>query len=601
MQDFFIPTFFSTVYSLAIIAGIFILFDWLGKAIFKNHEPFWSAAYIVSGLLTTSTILFILCYCKLITVLFLRLLPIMVLTWSVLIIALDYKYRNTSRQLIKHTISHLKGNRLVDVLIALCLFGFLVMSLSTPTDADSLDYHIGIPLEILRNRDLNFNENILHFRFIGFGEMINLIGLANGCPQLGSVLQYFLLLLFILIAIKLNGNKNSILFILFIIGIPVLFFLLPSQKHQLTGILCTSIFFYILYYKYTGINTIGFALLCSLLIFPVTIKYSFILSVTSIWAYIILIHVKQKAYTVLLYRSALFIFLLLFFYSPVLYHKYLLYGDPLSPLLEKYVQSPRIDVINFSNYIRNYTDGGFPFPLSLILPKSIGIISTVIGVTFIIALLFTIINKKNVPVLIIVALYSALVISFGQKTSRFFVEPYYWMLPALFTGFHNRLIIKTLKTIGVFSLTAIVIIQLIVLPGFISGVISDKGRYELLKLNAQNFAEIEWVKSVVPPDKTVGLNTRSRTLLSDNVLPREYYRMIQNSRIPLSLRIDILKKHSVEYIVLKDNDKKLITEISPYYHAVLVDGPKIFSHASRNPVNRSKKYSLNIYKISLSK
>lgn len=601
MQEFFIPTFFSTVYSLAIIAGIFILFDWLGKAIFKNHEPFWSAAYIVSGLLITSTILFILCYCKLITVQFLRLLPIMFLTWSVLIIALDHRYRNTSRQFIKHTISHLKGNRLVDVLIALCLFGFLVMSLSTPTDADSLDYHIGIPLEILRNGDLNFNENILHFRFIGFGEMINLIGLANGCPQLGSVLQYFLLLLFILIAIKLNGNKNSTLFILFIIGIPVLFFLLPSQKHQLTGILCTSIFFYILYYKYNDISTGRFALLCSLLIFPITIKYSFILSVASIWAYIMLIHVKYKTFTVLAYRFAIFIFLLLIFYSPILYQKYLLYGDPFSPLFERYVQSPGIDIINFSNYIRNYTDGGFPFPLSLIFPKSFGIISTVIGLSFIVALLFTFINKHRLPVLIIVILYSALVISFGQKTSRFFVEPYYWMLPGLFSCFHNRLIIKTLKTVAVFSITVVVIIQLIVLPSFTSGIISDKGRYELLKLNAQNFEEIEWVKSIVPADKTVGINTRSRALLSDNVLPREYYRMIQNSRIPLSLRIDILKKHSVEYIVLKDNDKKLITEISPYYHAVLVDGPKIFSHASRNPVNRSKKYSLNIYKISLSK
>lgn len=523
----------------------------------------------------------------------------MFLTWSLLIIALDRTYRKTTKQFIKYSISHLNGNRLVNILIALCLLGFLVMCLSTPTDADSLDYHIGIPLEILRNQDLNFNQDILHFRFIGLGEMINLIGLANGCPQLGSTLQYLLLILFIQIAIKLNGNTNSALFILFIIGIPVLFFLLPSQKHQLTGILCTSIFFYVLYYKYTDINTIGFALLCSLLIFPVTIKYSFILSVTSIWAYIILIHVKKKTYKVLLHRSALFILLLLFFYSPVLYHKYLLYGDPLSPLLEKYVQSPRIDVINFSNYIRNYTDGGFPFPLSLILPKSFGIISTVIGVTFIIALLFTIINKKRAPVLIIVVLYSVLVISFGQKTSRFFVEPYYWMLPALFTGFHNRLIVKTLKTIAVFSLTAIVIIQLIVLPGFISGVITDKGRYELLKLNAQNFAEIEWVKSIVPPDKTVGINTRSRALLTDNVLPKEYYRILLNTHIPLQLRIDILKKYSVEYIVLNNDDKKLITEINPYYNAVLVDGPKTFSHASRNPVNRSRTYALNIYKISL--
>ncbi|HZK13824.1 MAG TPA: DUF1420 family protein, partial [Desulfobaccales bacterium] len=67
--------------------------------------------------------------------------------------------------------------------------GLLLTALGPPTDADSLDYHLGVPLDILRNHGLLPRPDWLHARLTGLGESLNMLGLAGGTDILGAVLQ----------------------------------------------------------------------------------------------------------------------------------------------------------------------------------------------------------------------------------------------------------------------------------------------------------------------------------------------------------------------------------------------------------------------------
>ena len=78
---------------------------------------------------------------------------------------------------------------------ALCLLaitgvGLLLSALGPPTDADSLDYHLGVPLDILRHHGAYPRLDWFHTRLVGLGESLNMLGLAGGTDVLGAVLQF---------------------------------------------------------------------------------------------------------------------------------------------------------------------------------------------------------------------------------------------------------------------------------------------------------------------------------------------------------------------------------------------------------------------------
>ena len=54
--------------------------------------------------------------------------------------------------------------------------GLLLACLGPPSDADSLDYHLGVPLDWLRNGGSYPRPDWFHGRLIGLGESINLFG-----------------------------------------------------------------------------------------------------------------------------------------------------------------------------------------------------------------------------------------------------------------------------------------------------------------------------------------------------------------------------------------------------------------------------------------
>src|SRR4030067_1938548 len=78
-----------------------------------------------------------------------------------------------------------------DVLTHSLLFLFFLLCITPVSDADSIAYHLAVPLQILRNQTNHaIGEFWLHGRLIGSGEYLNMLGLAMGSDCFGSLTQW---------------------------------------------------------------------------------------------------------------------------------------------------------------------------------------------------------------------------------------------------------------------------------------------------------------------------------------------------------------------------------------------------------------------------
>ena len=75
----------------------------------------------------------------------------------------------------------------------LIIFLFLILALCPPSDADSLDYHLGFAVSAIENNAILIREDWLHYRLFGYGEYLNLFGLLFYSKHFGqwATLQVF--------------------------------------------------------------------------------------------------------------------------------------------------------------------------------------------------------------------------------------------------------------------------------------------------------------------------------------------------------------------------------------------------------------------------
>ena len=79
---------------------------------------------------------------------------------------------------------------ILDTLLWLVVAGLGLLALGPVTEADSLDYHVGVALNILNTGAFPFAPEWFHSRLAGSGEVLIAMGLAIGAEQFGSLLQY---------------------------------------------------------------------------------------------------------------------------------------------------------------------------------------------------------------------------------------------------------------------------------------------------------------------------------------------------------------------------------------------------------------------------
>lgn len=575
LNNYIISAPLSAILTLLTGVSLLIVFDVVGIAIFKRKEIWARALFFFTGLLAFSNITLALSLLHFATTSVFSCLAGVMIVGAVLLVR-----KQTILQDIYAPFRTTPDNtteRLLKYAVLAALAAYLIISLAPPTDADSLDYHLGIPVTILNNNNIWQNPDNLHFRLYGFGEILNTFGVGIGCAQFGSFIQ-FIALLWLLVVFATGEKKTIVDTWAMCLSVPVLLFLASTQKHQLTGVAATAIIFYVLCYQYKTIDKRMLWVLAATLLFAAGLKYSFIIST------ICLLILSSKLPN---YKSFLLGFAALFacLFLPIALVKYYNYGNPVSPLFSGILEHNSF-VSDFYTSLRGFKDNKFPFPVNLIIPSSAGFISTIIGIGTLLTLASITQYKQYKREVFVIVLFCTLTTVSGQKTARFFLEPYYWSV-CIFLGVAiSSNWLKYLRGLIVWQF--VLVLPLIVLSAglLIPGIVSDNGRDAVMNKYAAGYAECKWIDNTIPKDAVILTDIRSRALLPRRYMPIEYM------RTDSSTLATALQKYHVAYLILAES--KGLRSIDTFKGEKIASAQ--FNKAARNPLNKAT-YILSIYHV----
>ena len=477
--------------------------------------------------------------------------------------------------------------------------GLLLSALGPPTDADSLDYHLGVPLDILRHHGHFFRPDWVTARLTGLGESLNLLGLAGGTDILGATLQFAGLVAVLAGVMTLaKTDMDRIMVAVAILGCPVVIFLVSNQKPQMLPTAATTIALLLLAERFRAMDAKTLILALSCVFFAVACKYSFILT-GGVLVGVALLAAYRARLLGLTVGLSLAAYMVLVF--PVHWHNLVFYGDPISPLLERFKTVSDPVVLRLATVLRSYSeDRLFPFPLGLLFPSSLGALSTVMGFG---PLLFLVGLKEArahlIPQVLLgcVAVEVACILSFSQLQARFFFEPYLWIVAATTAAawtFGKRLLFKLM-------LGQLVVVALMAMFGaatLFPGSLTSAWRDRVMSRASYGYPETRWLNQVLPPEAVVLGNIRSSALM-----PRPYLSSNVFSYFDLSKPDELARFKS---LAIAAQVNILVTEFPlPASTASIflpgvgeaLTGPQELYQGVRNPRNRGAAYSLMVFRF----
>jgi hypothetical protein len=570
--------------------------NWLSD--FRTGTSFFELHYIILGNLLVNILIQYLVLFGLANSIAIKLFGCILISFGI------YSLFKERKNIISNTsiyYSYIVKSNNTNKTIVLLLVGFFAISLAPITNADSLDYHIGVPLSILREGHFVWQPTWFHQGLSGIGENSILLSLVFNAEQYSTFLQVASIFSILGLFFYSVEDRSLIpkgyrsLLILILLSVPVLLFLASSPKPQLVGIALSSFLFVTIISKKVKISLKNTFILFIILFYIVAIKLNFIFSS---FVLIIVLIIENKKKLIQLSRSEklktiIIIFLcFIIILGPIVYYKSLLSGFDLTSYLypiPKYYPGQK----HFLEYLKNYDDVKLFFPLSLILPSSLGVYSMVLGFNLLIVVFLLFKNKVETKYLIYIFLLSIFSYLLGQRTSRFYFEPLIWGILLLNLYSKKYFISRYLK----YSVFTVALLQLTILAfssySISSGLISISQREKVLNSKANGYTLAKWVNLKLPDTARILIDHRSLALFNQKVYSSDWINYIENKTNQDKFYTEYLKKDEVKYVLIigdKQEDSKLFS-----YCDSLVYGPFIGQVATRNPLNSGKKYNAWIY------
>ena len=491
---------------------------------------------------------------------------------------------------LKYLFSKLKKNSfyipkdIFELLLVFTLLTFFIISISPPSMADALDYHYGVPLYLLNYNEVPSVYFWIHGALANNGEFINTLAIFLGSDNFGSLLQYFSLICFLVfLKGKVQSKKKLIFIYIFILCSPTLLQLISGPKFLLfPQILTATAIFLILDKK--KIQTIDFIFICILLMGSSQFKLSFLLS--GVVLGLVLFYKAFKINKINTIFSSILLFL--FFLSPTIFWNY-------SQLVDFHLQNIFSSVPNeMINSIQKYRENNYIFPFNLLIPSSLGKITTILGFQFfILFLIFKRTKELNFLIsitLVVISLHYFL----SLNISRIYYEFILWLAVGFYFTkdknndylFFSKLIIPQMVIVlGIASYFAI-----ITLPSIFSNEYRDK----FMSQNAYEYESIKWVNKTLPKDAKVISDLRSVSLYKNEFIPTDWLKHnIPNNK--LSEYLNIIQNKKFNFIVLKGTDNNKHT-FHRCFKGKFAASPQ-FIKSTRNPFNRNQKYSISIFEF----
>jgi hypothetical protein len=458
-----------------------------------------------------------------------------------------------------------------------------------------------------------FAPEWFHSRLAGAGEILIALGLAVGAEQFGSMLQYSAVL-GLLAMLWWGVNPHSSLrplVALALVASPVFLAWVSSPKPMLLPGAMTTLALLISTYaiwndseKQALSISPSYSLVCLLVMMAAMMKFNFLLSGGLVGAFALLGMLKSgralTAISIGLLCTALF-------FAPYPIWKHVYFGGAWIDTLTTPMPGHWPGTSKFEEYLRGYRDSYFP--LSLLAPSSLGYLSTVLGIGALIALgalgapLFLAdksVVKNDTPAkhyfVVIAIITAALGLLLGQSNSRFFLEPYYWLLfallvwsPRLPATLGNTLaILVSTQALAVLAMISIGLALLSV------GTINVEQRKAVLLQRGYDYSAAIWLDEVAPPNAVIlselrsvaliprlTVSTDSRSYLTaEGIYEHAYFPMLRNKR-PTHLLVRSDTNMPVP-------TRRCFTDVEA--------GPKRLFTATRNPFNSGSEFDIWLLK-----
>ena len=328
------------------------------------------------------------------------------------------------------------------VLALLAIVGLGAAALGPPTDPDSINYHLGVPLDWLRHGGAYHRTDWFCTRLVGVAESLNMLGLAGGTDSLGACLQWGgMIAAALAVRTFATSSSDRLLAWLLVGGLPEHGVSGPqpeaddaSRRRQPRSRPCSP----------SAATPISGLLT---LFWPSAAVHSRLrpscpsCSASGSWP---CCASRPRAGTgAWLPSMGMGVGALSALMLPVLARNYAFFGDPISPFLERFRPRPTRRWCELAHYLR-VAEGEATLSTLAMLPVRIlgtahpGHISTVLGIgalAFIPAL-----SVRGAPRLLLRVALAAAVASvvLGQIAPRFFLEPYLWAGAALVAAGASR-------------------------------------------------------------------------------------------------------------------------------------------------------------------
>ena len=464
--------------------------------------------------------------------------------------------------------------------ILFILLLLLIISITPPTMADALGYHLGVANYINQTHSWPNPNMWLHANISGLGEVYNSLGLLVYSDVVGSLTQFVGLSSFLYYFSNIIKNKERLVFFnLFILGSPVLIFLVSGSKFLLFPQLITTLVLYFLVSsKKIGANL--FYIIVFLLCGATSFKLSFFIPSIVLGVFALS---KTDFNLKLIYKSIL---IGIFFFLPrILFNISNLEQISFPEIL---VQVPD----EFLSSLKNFRENYFIFPINLFLPDSPGKISTVLGVNLFIYFFIKKINKKIFQIFIIFLITSILYYLFSMSVGRMYYEMIVWVSLFIIFKVDFRLNLKILNLYLYTSSFLVIAMLFFGLFNLAPGLFSNKSREVVMENNANEYKAIRWINKKIKKDKTVVTNLRSISLLNARAIPMDYlnYSIPENK---LNGYVDFIRDSKFDYVILKNFSDKNLFLFKECSETKTITSPK-FTNETRNPHNRKYKYSVTI-------
>lgn len=293
---------------------------------------------------------------------------------------------------------------------------FFLISILPISDADSISLHQNLANEIYLNglSDINLEKNISYTIFSNTQSLLIISPILKS-DNFGSQLNFFLLIIFILLNFKKNKKFAYIIF-----ACPLIIYFISTQKLQLFfGILYLLIFLVV----NNGYIKTKLELFVSILLLTFYSSGNLSYILYSIPLYIYIFYQQRILWKSVIFFSAISFFIVLF---PVFLIKQIYFLNIFAPFLDSIFGTDNFLYNAYASSIRN-TDGWLsdPYNIKLYLKPFISLninkLSSSLGIIFLLMLFSykTLKQTKFFPLIII-----AIVLSTGQILPRYYFEAF---------------------------------------------------------------------------------------------------------------------------------------------------------------------------------